>query len=538
MSPEPEFRWRNAAVAIVSHSSGGGQKTGTGMLVTKNLVLTAAHVVCHQDCAGPVRVRWKSDSQDFGPASGDRGNGFHNATETAPGDRGILWSCDELDLALISCASPPEVHPVPVANCTITEGAAWSAEAYPRIGENSLEVSKWINGTCSAVDGAGKHSRFQLQGMQLVRAEENSEGAQWSGASGAAITIEIDGQQKVSGVLIQENVQFQTSLTAVPLLEACKDPVFQAHVSGHAEESGSWQDFEPDQSTSEAWQDAYRKQLDQALERVPETAWSRLMAECPMLGPYPSEAHQRAEAMTRLIDLAQGVLQNALAKMINGLQQEGQARDAELVRDLLFTIAPCTSRPESRRFIAWMRDKKGRVSLEAVAGTPTKADVIAAGIDADKVRLATRKTPMDLPAGLTRIPYPPRAGIDPDGEAYIAAICNFLAGQAAPDALADDLVSYVLQTEAQGAQTSLERLRRYLQRRRDIDGERSFYLTVPAATLLNAHQRTRLLSALSTLMERVQEIRVLAIDTSWIDEDDEEIGALAHAVPVVSKDGG
>ena len=502
------------------------------MLVADGLVLTAAHVVVHEDCIGTVRLRWKSTHEDFNLTSGDRKNGFHDAIETEPGDRGVVWSCSDLDLALISCDQPPDVRPVPIADEEIQEGSEWSAEAYPKTGENIREDSKWMSGECSSIDGSGKASRFQLQGIQAMRSGGASADAHWSGASGAAVTIEIEGQRRVLGVLIQEDVSFETSLTAVPLLEACQDESFRSRVFAESEDDGSWEGFEASHDALKAWQAAYLKKIEQILGRISELAWGRLTTECPTLGAYPSEERQKADMAKRLLDPSHYDLQDALVTVVNSLNQDDQAREADLVRDLLFTIAPGTTRPESRQFIAWMRDKKGRISLGAVAGTPTKADVLAAGIDAGQVELVPRRADADLPAGTARIPYPPRVGFDPDGEAYIEAICEFLNGQLEPGKIADDVEKFLIQTQAKGAQISLDRLRRSLQRRAKHHKERSFYLTVPAATMLNEHQRERLLKALSTLMERVQEIRILAIDTAWIDDDDEEFGALAYTVPV------
>lgn len=224
-----DVRWRNSVVAIVASKKGGGSKTGTGVLVASDLVLTAAHVVAFEGATGPVRLRWKSNCQEFGSTSGDKGNGFHDAL-CDENPRGIAWSCPDLDLALITCLKPPEVESVEISDNAPRDGVDWAGDAYPAICEDRFEDSKYLSGAMSSLEHIGKASRFALASNQVLRddGEQKIDVAQWSGASGMPVVrVSPHYSPSVIGVLTTEHTLFDSSFDATPVCEALKDPDFR-----------------------------------------------------------------------------------------------------------------------------------------------------------------------------------------------------------------------------------------------------------------------------------------------------------------------
>jgi len=235
-------RWRNSAVAIVSHRADETQSEGTGMLVASNLVLTANHVVNHDGATGPVRLRWKSKEEAYSGISGNRRNGYHDAINEN-GNRGIVWCDSDLDLALVRCNAPGDVIPVPLSDIEPADNKSWAAEAYPKIGENHWEESRYLMGDHGSCDGGGPASRFTLIGHNRLkqRARNDQDEAdvtnfvEWSGASGAAV-INLDNHlAKIVGVIVTEHCHFETTLEAVPICEALKDKKFYSLVRENSE---------------------------------------------------------------------------------------------------------------------------------------------------------------------------------------------------------------------------------------------------------------------------------------------------------------
>ena len=516
----------------------GGQKAGTGLLIAPGVVLTAAHVVVHDGSINKVRLRWKSDDPEFNETSGDQSNGFHDAVEQEVGDRGVIWSCQDLDLALVACTSPPNVPAISLSSEPVTNGMYCWAEAFPRIAEDSLEQSIWLKGNISDPDGSAEKSRCQFAASIDRRDPVDADEAEWSGASGASLVAEKNGRVVVYGVIVQENISFTSQLTVVPMSEALRGrgqgSLYSAWKSLLASNSEDWPDHDPDPATERGWIDRHCKRISAALERVSETAWAEILALEPSIGNHPKSAGDFEAATEQMTKLEPKTAQGVLSKVVNSLSNRGWYSDADRVRELLFELVPLHIDQDGRCFIAWMRQGDGKVSLSAVAGSPTKAEVLAAGLDGMAADFLDRKRGGHDPVGAARIPYPPREGLDHDGTAYIEQIGSFLEKEDNPLGLAQDVAGFVATEEYGPGASPNKRMARHLQRRRDLEGKRSYYLTVPASRMLNDYQRDRLLQALNSLMDLAPQIRVLAldIDPDILDNDDVEFGNINSAVPL------
>lgn len=222
-------RWRNSAVCLVRKTTDGMRETGSGILVARDLVLTARHVVLPQGCEGLVRLRFTSGDPDFDASSGEKGNGFHNAAED--GDGGVVWNCPKLDLALVKCKSPPDVCPISLAKGEPQDGKQCFSEAFPKISDEQFwKCSKSMFGELGSIKNTGRDSRFTLE---LKTERRNSKDLElddpnWSGASGGPVVVlERDDQPRIIGVIISEDIDLNTSLDASPVSEVWKDASFR-----------------------------------------------------------------------------------------------------------------------------------------------------------------------------------------------------------------------------------------------------------------------------------------------------------------------
>ena len=221
-------RHRNSVVAIVSSKTGQRQKEGSGLLVAPDLVLTARHVVVHDDAIGVVRLRWFSETDAFSATSGANNNGYHDAVEE-DANRGVVWSHEELDLALIRCSAPSDVEPVPMCDSEQADVPQWYAECYPKIGESYWEESVELSGSAGACKGHDTNSRFTLASVNSLKItgrdallKVNDQVANWSGVSGSSVVVPGKSGCQVIGVVVTENIEFETMLYAVPICEALK----------------------------------------------------------------------------------------------------------------------------------------------------------------------------------------------------------------------------------------------------------------------------------------------------------------------------
>ena len=232
-----DSRHRNSVVAVVSYKTHDRQKAGTGMLVASNLVLTACHVVRHEEVCGVVRLRWSSDNPDFSANSGNMSNGYHNAIEENEGDRGVVWYDEDLDLALIKCNAPNDIVPVQLCREVHGSGQPWFAEAFPAICESSWKESVELSGSAGTCKGRDRQSRFTLAGLHQLKINRGNSpphkehvANNWSGVSGASVVIERGASFQIIGVIVTEYIGFETMLEAAPIYEALKDSTFKNRV--------------------------------------------------------------------------------------------------------------------------------------------------------------------------------------------------------------------------------------------------------------------------------------------------------------------
>ena len=207
------------------------------MLVASNLVLTACHVVRHEEACGVVRLRWSSDNPHFSANSGNLNNGYHNAIEENDGDRGIVWFDEDLDLALIKCNAPNDIYPVQLCRAEQRSVPSWIAEAFPSIGPDSWKESVELSGSAGTCKGRERQSRFTLAGIHQLKINrgnnplrEKHDANNWSGVSGSSVVIEHGASFQIIGVIVTEYIGFETMLEAVPIHEALKDSTFRNRV--------------------------------------------------------------------------------------------------------------------------------------------------------------------------------------------------------------------------------------------------------------------------------------------------------------------
>lgn len=371
--------WRNSVVAIVASKKGGGSKTGTGVLVAPDLVLTAAHVVVFDGAKGPVRLYWKSKSTDFGQNSGDKGNGFHNAVcDQEP--RGVVWSCSILDLALVACVKPPDIKPVDLSNDIPQDEFGWAGDAYPAIGEDRFKDSKYLSGTMSSLEHTGRASRFALVSEQALRYGKKPQinVAEWSGVSGMPVVRVPSHSPSVIGVLTTEHTLFHSSFDATPVCEALKDPDFRRLLGLQEPETAA----------------LLRKQLVEAAAAFLKVDATKALMRS--LGFFPQECVDDLTGETLTAALIGAEESDALREVLYGLWRSlDHPRSNEALKLVTALLVYRFARDNGAKLAFCGGALASVVLCDSLVGV----EVAMAGYHERDVRFRKRRGPDDRPAG-------------------------------------------------------------------------------------------------------------------------------------------
>lgn len=373
-------------VALSVEVPGQQYLIGTGVPVKRGIVLTARHVAVPDDAvASPVRVRfWHAQEPDFrpDPATGD--TGYRDACVDPAGDadaqRGVIWSCDQLDLALLSVNHPPSVGVARLGSVEPYRNADWDAEGFPG--------SAWEHNDLVARRFSGKsHTRFPNQSRYQIDADvphrsedtrQNTEG--WAGASGSALFV----NGAVMGVLLARKPSGDDRvLSAVPIVDALKDPGFR-------EKLGL-----PDISAAQ-----FEAKLAAIMARIQPLSKARLAAE---LQVDPSSSDKDLAKALSAHDLETGF------ELLEGLGSGAYALDEATISALAMHLALCHSVPDNLALVQAEMQKPEPDVQTCAAGSYMGAEFLMAAAEARSpcFKSAQRDGP---PEGTYCLPVPPETG--------------------------------------------------------------------------------------------------------------------------------
>ncbi|MFF0518418.1 tetratricopeptide repeat protein [Actinomadura nitritigenes] len=212
---------RERAAETFARRQDGAWELGSGYLIARRLVLTAAHAVLAGGApAATIMVRFL----------GDRG--------TLPG-RVAWWRCDEtVDAAVVEIDDPdgraPDAAPVSWGRLTGARGAVrCEAIGFPDAlrGPDEVRDSEHLTG----VVNPGTRAKARRHDVLVDgRPESAASGSAWAGISGAALFC----GDLLTGVIVADPAAFGgRRLTAVPVAEFLNDAGFTALVGDHHADS-------------------------------------------------------------------------------------------------------------------------------------------------------------------------------------------------------------------------------------------------------------------------------------------------------------
>lgn len=181
---------------------------GTGYFVTKDLVLTAGHVLAAAPSEVKVRLEAPPDGEPWRKA-----------------DPVPVWLNQELDVALLKIVERPihEVNPPLWGRASFAQNANWDSTAYPlaaveKTDDGKTYKSAGLKGILYARGGGGQG----LPNLELGVDHESSN--QWNGISGAPIFVD----EELVGIITSYKKGFNGKrLDGVPIRQLLNDPTFQ-----------------------------------------------------------------------------------------------------------------------------------------------------------------------------------------------------------------------------------------------------------------------------------------------------------------------
>jgi hypothetical protein len=353
---------------------------GTGYLISRDRVLTAAHVVrsadegaiAHDDAAGTGAIRCSTQVQW-------RGDGDC--------DIAVLKLPEPVTLDLPIAA----VGDTPLDARTQWESRGWALAApKEKLVRDSL-VS--LLGEASAFQAEEK--RFQLTVEQFAL-----EVSWWRGVSGAPV-FAAAGSRRILGVIAEAPAKFSNVLHATPLTRAFRDPKF-------AEALGPPVVFKR--------RDELSARVSAILRGAPPAAQAIAERKEPWREAYAGVQPDRlAEKLLAEADVAETL--TALLRAHGELWSRPEAAGrgaAEAIERILLTVGPLLV---LRRVLHALPNAEGAVCLSLPVSTRSFAELAIAGYSGQPARW--KPECLDEPDGLGRIPLPGEAGFDVTGEVAI-----------------------------------------------------------------------------------------------------------------------
>ena len=360
----------------------GGEPLGTGYLISRDRVLTAAHVV-----EGFDRVSIEHDPSE---------KSSKKVVEIAAS---VHWRGDEdCDIALLLLdqpseldIAPPRLAETPIDTLTTWESRGWAliSKDEPMVRDSMVD----LHGDASAFDVAQKRSQLTIK----VSPQKID---WWCGISGAPVFAQ-GGERQILGVVSVAPKTFKNVLYASPLAVAF-------HREDFLERIGPQVILER--------RDRLIATLKALLDQDPEevraiTSWNDTWDARRQAG-----VEELARELFGADDLV--VLLGELNKAHSNLhreEDEASRRAAGVIEKIVALIAPILVQ---RRVLHLLPNKTGGAMLVLPFESRTVSELAIAGFDGRASAL--KPVEKDVPDGVGRLPLPAEIGFDFDGKNGLA----------------------------------------------------------------------------------------------------------------------
>jgi hypothetical protein len=364
---------------------------GTGYLISRDRVLTAAHVVAESD---HVAILFDLDDR-----VGELGRS--KKTIRKPHGAKVRWRGEEsCDIALLMLDEPVpfEVQPPRFAEASLASAARWESRGWAAAAEDEPLVRD------SLIDLHGEAAAF-LAGQkrcQLTIEAHLTEIDLWSGISGAAV-FERDAPRRLLGVIAEALPSFENVLHACPIAGALRSESFRAALGSKIaleRREQLTQDVERILSTPP------RKAAEAIAGRRPD--WLARFGEEGAVG-LTDELLFTADVVDVLVEL------NHTHNQLWVTEQPPRATAATIAA-VVARIAPLLVQA------GWLHalpSQSGGALLRLPITTATIAELAVAGFEGRPSDWRPRG--LEYPDGRSRLPLPQEMGFDVDGERAVHA---------------------------------------------------------------------------------------------------------------------
>lgn len=401
------------SVAVVCETD-NGFSCGTGFPIGDGLVLTAGHVVA--DVSGEKQRElyfgeislcwWYSDAEGYGHTKRKDLTANYKLNPVAGPNRGIVWLDKDLDVALISCGAPAGYPFAKITQSIPDHHSKFVSVGFPKIAR--------INGIATAIPIEGTihpeaNNKFVIY-INKPEADDWDEGkSPFSGLSGAA----VQHRGKVIG-LVRRNIRYEK--TDFLATTSIADVLTNLKADKKDIPPDIYQKLFPDSYASAR----LRQNVLSILKAAPVTASTILSKQISRpSAPLPDE---------ELADKILGLTAEEVSEAVLAIYRENPARSA--VED---TVEKLINRLFSARLfvghianITELRQFDQHNFIDIGIGTPTAAEVIAAGVEERSVQF--KDSSVRWPVGENCCECPPECASEPNPENLIIGDIGKAAG--------------------------------------------------------------------------------------------------------------
>lgn len=518
--------WRTVALVRALDTE---KPLGTAFYVGERRALTALHVVNNPKARQGIELVWWWWSDD-GALLNDRASETPRMTKSAS----VIWPSVEadsqikrLDVAVLEVETPP-------CSRLVLESAGHkrqdvTSSGFP-VGADLAGVPAFIN-VSGGTFGCQGENDFQVD---LGNRPESKQA--WKGLSGGPVIAECD--SRVLGVFTKVRGALDESKTlyATPIAYCMKDAAFNEALFGA--DPHPWRNHAVDQRSTDALAETLRDAIFSDVALLSDGAWTKLCDKFPA-ATAGVKAAQGAQILADAASTAR-TPQDAINIVAPLMAERLEDADKLALARIALSIASLRLPEDDELYVAWMRDSRGGVTLGAVSGLVTRAEVLASRIDVPddpQPRFAPSPgSPMHMPRGRFKIPNPPEQGPDDDGVGELRALEDFLQSRVDPETFLSRvegrLYEKVNETappvpfddELRGALSdSLHEVRTY------ADGRRSYYWIAPAPERLAPAEQERLFWIAREFATRYPDTLTIALDPNLLREERRTYAGMINA---------
>jgi len=277
---------------------------------------------------------------------------------------------------------------------------------------------------------------------------------------------------------------------------------------------------------------------DRIIKLKTDLAKRTLCEACNASPPLTATGLSEARALLNGCGDSMKILRKAQVSLIRAGTLD--TNDSKLLCEIIYLIAASRLGEDEMRHVAWARLNPGKHHGEAVVGTGTRAELIAAGIDGE-VPSFISGGPGEKPVGKFSIPIPPENGPDLNGKMLIGSLATYLNEGTASELsefmsiLADKLKESENVVVHPGEDLFSE-INDYLRSEREYSqDQRSRYVTIANSTTFDGATKRWMYDLANEILRVFPPLQVVLIDPSFSRHDKETLEILRQVVPENTK---